>query len=355
MHTMRAVTVQPGIANSLRLEEFWVPAPERGSVLIRGLVLGVCGTDREIVADEYGAPPPGHKRLIIGHESLGRVVEAPREAAISPGDIVVGIVRRPDPIPCANCSAGEWDMCSNGQYTEHGIKALDGFGSEYYRMSPEFVVKVDADLGDLAVLTEPASVVAKAWEHVERIGRRAGWFPRRVLVTGAGPIGLLAALMGRQRDLDVHVLDHATDGPKPGLVRQLGATFHSGSLDDLPRDFDVIVECTGASSLALGVVSHTAPNGIVCLMGVSDPGSREAIDVGELNRSIVLGNRVVFGSVNANRRHYEAAGRALVDAPRDWLGCLITRRVAMADFAQAFEKRKHDIKTIIDLGGSAEH
>ena len=75
-------------------------------------------------------------------------------------------------------------MCRNGQYTEHGIKALDGFGSEYYRLGADFVVRADQSLGLLGVLTEPTSVVAKAWDHTERIGRRAHWEPRRVLVTG---------------------------------------------------------------------------------------------------------------------------------------------------------------------------
>jgi glucose 1-dehydrogenase len=350
MRTMRALTVQPGVADSLQLDEFWVPGPERGSVLVRAIALGICGTDREIVAAKYGAPPPGHKRLIIGHESLGRVIEAPAGAPIAAGDLVVSIVRRPDAVPCANCAAGEWDMCQNGQYTEHGIRSLDGFGSEFYRMAPDFVVKVDAGLGDLAILAEPTSIVAKAWEHVERIGRRATWTPRTVLITGAGPVGLLAALLGVQRELDVHVLDRVTDGPKPALVSDLGATYHSDGLRELQTDFDVVIECTGSPSLSLAVASNTRPDGIVCLAGVSDPGSSEPIDVGALNRSLVLGNRVVFGSVNANRRHYEAALRALESAPRDWLRRLITRQVPLSDWHRAFERREHDIKNVVDFG-----
>jgi threonine dehydrogenase-like Zn-dependent dehydrogenase len=331
------------------MEEFWVPGVERGALLVRAVALGVCATDRDIVAAKDGAPPPGHKRLIIGHESLGRVVEAPPDEAIAAGDLVVSIVRHPDPVPCANCAADEWDMCQNGDYTEHGIKSLDGFGSEFYRMAPKFVVKVDAVLGDLAVLTEPASVVAKAWEHVDRIGRRAVWTPRKVLVTGAGPVGLLAALLGVQRELEVHVLDRATDGPKPALVSDLGASFHNSTLRELPTDFDVVIECTGSSEMALGVVDHAAYDGIVCLLSVSEPGSTESVDIGALNRSLVLGNRVVFGSVNANRRHYDAALRALGAAPREWLRRLITCRVPLSDWRRAFERRKHDIKNVIDF------
>ena len=353
MQTMRALTVQPGVAGSLQLEEFRVPGPERGGVLIRALALGVCGTDREIIAAKYGTAPPGHERLIIGHESLGRVEQAPPASGLTPGDLVIGVVRHPDPVPCENCAAGEWDMCRNGLYTEHGIKALDGFGSEFYRLDPEFVVRVDPSLGMLGVLTEPTSVVAKAWDHTERIGRRAHWSPRRVLVTGAGPVGLLAALLGVQRKLDVHVLDRATDGIKPELVHALGAAYHSGNLADIPGEFDVVMECTGAPSLVFDVACRASPDGIVCLAGVSEVGSVRPIDVGSLNRAIVLGDRVIFGSVNANRRHYEAAIAALVAADRDWLGKLITRRVPLANWSDAFTARPDDVKTVVEFDAAA--
>lgn len=349
MQTMRALTVTPGVADSLQLETFRVPLAERGAVLIRATLLGICGTDREIIAAKYGAPPPGHARLIIGHESLGRVVEARADSGFAEGDLVVGIVRQPDPVPCANCAVDEWDMCRNGKYTEHGIKSLDGFGSEYYRMDPGFVVKVDESLGELGVLTEPASVIAKAWEHIERIGQRASWSPACVLVTGAGPVGLLAALVAIQRKLEVHVLDHNTDGPKPGLVRDLGATYHAGKLGEVRRDFDVVIEGTGASSLVGGVLSHISPNGIICLLGVSEAGATETLDIGKVNADLVLGNRVVFGSVNANRRHYEQAIATLCAANRDWLSRIITRRVPLDRWSEAFEKQLDDVKTVIDF------
>ena len=158
--------------NSVELQEVGEP-PEAGArCSVEALALGVCGTDREIIAGEYGWAPPGSDRLILGHESLGRVVEAPQGCGFATGDLVVGIVRQPDPVPCPACAAGEWDMCRNGQYTEHGIKELHGFGSERWRIEPEFAVKVDPTLGLFGVLLEPTSVVAKAWEHIERIGAR---------------------------------------------------------------------------------------------------------------------------------------------------------------------------------------
>lgn len=347
--SMRALTVQPGTADSLQLEEFRVHGPDHGAVLIRAQLLGVCGTDRELITGEYGEAPPGHSRLIIGHESLGRVEDAPANCGLKAGDLVVPVVRHPDPVPCDNCAAGEWDMCRNGRYTEHGIKARDGFGCDWYRMEPQFVVRIDQSLGMLGVLVEPASVVAKAWEHTERIGQRARWHPRRALVTGAGPVGLLAALLGVQRGLEVHVFDRATDGPKPALVRDLGATYHSGALDSLPGPFDVILECTAAPSLVANVITLTAPDGIVCLAGVSVPGAEREIDIGEIGRSIVLGNRVMFGSVNANCRHYEAAVRALAAADRAWLARLITRRVPIDRYRDAFAPADDDVKTVIEL------
>lgn len=352
MTTMRALTIEPGVPNSLRLEEFTVPAADRGSVLVRAVALGVCGTDREIIAGDYGAPPPGHKRLIIGHESLGRVEDAPAGAAVKPGDLVVGIVRHPDPVPCPNCEAGEWDMCRNGLFTEHGINALDGFGSEYFRIDEQFVIPVPASLGALGVLTEPTSIVAKAWTHIEYIGHRARWEPSRVLVTGAGPVGLLAALIGRQRGLEVHVLDRVTDGAKPALVRDIGATYHDGALTSV-GDFDIVLECTGAPALVLDIVSRTRPDAIVCLTGVSPARAARSVDVGALDRQLVLGDRVLFGSVNANRAHYEAAVRALTAADASWLRRLITRRIPLARWNEAFAPPVDDVKTVVTFDDAA--
>ena len=198
-------------------------------MLVDGLALGICGTDVEIIRGEYGFAPEGAERLVLGHESLGRVRECPDDSGLSPGDLVVGIVRRPDPVPCACCARGEWDFCRNGRYTERGIKELHGYGSERWRIEPEFAVRLDAGLEDVGVLLEPTSVVAKAWEQIERIGGRACFDARRVLVTGAGPIGLLAALLAAQRGYEVHVLDRVTEGPKPELVQRLGGTYHAGS------------------------------------------------------------------------------------------------------------------------------
>ncbi|HEY6984848.1 MAG TPA: glucose 1-dehydrogenase, partial [Rhodanobacteraceae bacterium] len=324
-----------------------------GALLVAIDAIGICGTDREIVDGKYGAAPPGRDRLIIGHESLGHVLEAPNDSGFAAGDRVAGIVRRPDPVPCPHCAIGEWDLCSNGRYTERGIKARDGYAAEVVRLEPEFAVRVDPALGIAGVLTEPASVVAKAWDEIERFASRsAASTMQRVLVTGAGPIGLLAALMGVQRKLDVTVYDHAESGPKPELVRDLGASYRSPSSHPLGDDvFDVILECTGASPVILDMVNRLRPDGILCLTGVSSGGHTIGIDLGSLNREMVLENTLVFGSVNARRAHYDAGADALARAERAWLERLISRRVPLDAWKSAFEKQAADVKVVLEFAG----
>ena len=167
-------------------------------------------------------------------------------------------------------------------------------------------------------------------------------------------LGLLAALMGRQRGLDVHVFDRVTSGPKPALVRDLGAVYHGGTLPPVDRLApDVILECTGASTVVADVLTRSAPSGIVCLAGVSSGGRTIPMDLGDLNRRMVLENDVVFGSVNANRRHYEQAARALAAADREWLRRLITRRVPLARWREAFVKHDDDVKVVVTMDGAA--
>ena len=346
---MKAITTIPGTAGSAQLDDLEAPTAGPGEMLVQGISMGVCGTDHEILDGRYGWLPPGKERLVLGHESLGRVIEAPTESGFSPGDLVVGYVRRPDPVPCIACAVGQWDMCRNGLYVEHGIKALDGFGAQRYVVSADAAIRVPDQLGHLGVLVEPASILAKAWDHIERIGGRAAWAPHRVLVTGAGPVGLLAALFAHQRGHEVHVLDHVTDGPKPGLVADLGATYHSGAAADACPGADVVIECTGVGQLVFDVLTVTAAAGIVCLTGVSSGGRTLSLDAGAINREIVLENDVVFGSVNANATHYRAAVETLARADPAWLGRVITRTVPLADWTSAFERRDDDVKVVIDL------
>jgi threonine dehydrogenase-like Zn-dependent dehydrogenase len=348
---MRALTIVPLTAGSVAVTEVPDPTPAAGDLLVDAIAVGVCGTDKEIAAGEYGWAPPGRERLVLGHESFGRVRTAPEGSGFSAGDLVVGVVRRPDPVPCGACAHGEFDMCRNGRYTERGIKQIDGYASEQWTVEADYAVRLDGRLADVGVLMEPTTVVAKAWEQVERIGARAWFEPAKVLVTGAGPIGLLAALLGTQRGLEVHVLDRVTKGPKPELVHAIGATYHHSDIDAVTERVrpDVVLEATGVPQLVLGAMSGTAAYGITVLTGVSSGGRTLPVDPGGLNRRIVLENDAVVGSVNANLRHYALAADALAAADLGWLGRLVSRRVPLARYAEAFEPQDDDVKVVLDL------
>lgn len=346
---MKALTCVPGQAGSLAVTDEPEPVAGADEMLVDGIAVGVCGTDREIAAGDYGSAPPGEERLVLGHESFGRVREPAGEFAA--GDLVVGVVRRPDPVPCGACAHGQFDMCRNGRYTEHGIKGLHGFASQRWVVEADYAIPLPAALADVGVLLEPTSVLAKAWAQVDAVGGRAWFEPERVLITGAGPIGLLGAMIGVQRGLEVHVLDRVTGGPKPDLVAAIGATYHSTSVEDVAKVAppDVVIEATGASAVVLDAIAATGSYGIVCLTGVSPVGRRVQVDVGALNRELVLQNDVVVGSVNANASHYRAAVTALTDADPAWLERLISRRVPLARATEAFERHDDDVKVVIDL------
>lgn len=346
---MKALTIIPGKPNSASVQDVPEPSPEYGSIRVDALELGICGTDFELISAEYGWAPPGSDRLIIGHESLGRVAEAPANSGFKKGDLVAGIVRRPDPVPCVACAAGEWDMCRNGKYTERGIKEVNGFASERWRIEPDFAIRLDPSLGDVGVLMEPSSVLAKAWDEITRIGERAAWKPKTVLVTGAGPIGLLGALMGAQRGLEVHVLDRVTAGPKPELVKQLGGKYHAGQVSKIGLRPDIILECTGVASVIAETMYQLGNYGILCLAGVSSHGQNIDLDLSTINRSMVLDNQVMFGTVNANRSHWEAAAKSLLKADRNWLNRLISRKEKFSNWEKALQRHPDDIKVVIDF------
>lgn len=343
------MTVRPGQERTADVEEMPDPGAQGDALLVRGRMIGVCGTDREIADGAYGTPPSGEERLIIGHESLGEVVHAPAGSGFAPGDLVVGIVRRPDPVPCPPCAAGEWDMCRNDGFGERGIVRLHGYGSEYWQVEPDFAVPILPRLGELGVLLEPASVLAKAWDQVDKISRRAFFQRGRALVTGAGPIGLMACLLGAQRGYELHCVDLAQGGRKRDLVEDLGARYHPGDTADVDVDVDVVIECTGLGSVGRAAGQKLASGGIMCLTGIMNLDPQFDTDATTLNRNMVLHNQVLFGTVNAGRRHWEQAARALEAADHSWLSGLITRRVPLASWTEALDRQPEDIKVVVDL------
>lgn len=345
---MKAATVVPGKPELSAVTELPDPTPPPGKLLIEGRLVGMCSTDRAVTESSHGALPPGQDRMVLFHESIGRVLHAPAISGFDAGDYVTGVCRRPDPEPCGACAAGQWDFCRNGRYTECGIKELDGFGAQLWTIEPRFAIRIDPALGELGVLTEPASIVAKAWEQIELIGQRAYHEPRHVLVTGAGPIGLLGALLAVQRGFEVHVLDQVTEGPKPELVRDLGAIYHT-ALDELPVRPDIVLESTGSGDLVFETLRRTARNAITALTGISGHDGTVPVPAGAVNDHLVLDNGVVVGSVTANLRHYKQAVHALSQADPAWLARLITRRVPLDSWTDIFERRSDDIKIAVEL------
>jgi threonine dehydrogenase-like Zn-dependent dehydrogenase len=343
---MKAITVEPKKPGTVRYEDIPEPDVREGSVLVEAIAASVCGTDIEIAEGKYGWAPPGKTRLVLGHESLGRVIDPGLNSSFKKGDLVSGLVRRPDPVPCPNCAVGESDMCRNGQYTERGIKEIHGFMSERWRIEPEYAIKVDPTLGILGVLLEPTTVIIKALEQVLAVGQRAFWEPKTLLVTGAGPIGLLAAAVASLSGIEVHVLDRVETGLKPDLVRAHGATYHTGSVLDLGFEPDVIVECTGVGSVIAESIQKVGAGGVVCLTGVGAGGiaPRATADIAA---AAVLKNNVVVGSVNANKRHWYKASDRLGRLDQAWLSRLITRYEKPENFKQALERKPDDIKVVI--------
>jgi len=356
---MQAVTVTPGQRDSLRVLEIPDVQSADGDVVVRVLQGGLCGTDAEITSGLYGEAPPGSPYLVLGHENLGVVESAPAGSALSAGDLVVSTVRRPCPERCLPCRSGENDMCLTGHYRERGIQALHGFMSERYVEDPRYVVPVPSGLRPVAVLVEPMTVAQKTLEQTFRIQGRTSWAPRQAVVLGAGPVGILAAAAMRIRGLEVTVVSREPEGSaRDALLQEAGIRYSSTTstpIVDLPRRLgaiDIVLEATGAAALIAPAMSLLGRNGVCVLASVTEVGHKWEIDLGAWNRQMVLGNRLVFGTVNAGRRHFETAVHDLVVAEErrpGWMGRLITRRLPFTEAARALVRAPEDIKTVLDF------
>jgi threonine dehydrogenase-like Zn-dependent dehydrogenase len=356
---MRAVTVTPGQRDSLRVLDIPDVQPAGGDVVVKVLQGGLCGTDAEITSGLYGEAPPGDAYLVLGHENLGVIESAPPGSSLSAGDLVVSTVRRPCPERCLPCRSGENDMCLTGHYLERGIQALHGFMSERYVEDPRYVVHVPSSLRAIAVLVEPMTVAQKALEQTFRIQGRMSWAPRQAVVLGAGPVGILAAAAMRIRGLEVTVVSREAEGSsRDTLLRDAGIGYVSTMrtpVGDLRRRLgaiDLVLEATGAAAVIASAMGILGRDGVCVLASVTEVGHKSEIDLGEWNREMVLGNRLVFGTVNAGRRHFEAAVRDLAAAEErlpGWMGRLITRRLPFTEAARALVREPADIKTVLDF------
>ena len=348
MAPVKAVTVIPGVPESLRLRDADKPKPGNGQVLLRPIRVGICGTDKEIIEGKYGKAPPGSQYLILGHEALAVVEELGGGVDnVSVGDVVVPTVRRP-----VNCNLPV-DYCPMGHYVEHGIWGLHGHAAKYSVTDAKYLVKVPKELVDVAVLTEPLSVVEKGIDVAMSIGRaRFDWKPTNALILGAGPIGLLSTMVLRLMGLStVTVATRPPDSLKARLVRDLGGTYVDAALTSVEGSFDIVVEATGSPQIMVDGLRHLAPNGVMVLLGVYPPGGSIS-NLGDLMTDSVLNNKVIVGSVNAGIRHFEMGLRHMADAKDrfgDWLSRLITKRATLDNYQEAYSWTHEDVKTVLEI------
>ena len=350
---MKAIGVFPGKPGSVHLANLSQPSvndiPNGRGVLVKVLRVGVDGTDKEINAAEYGAAPPGYDFLVIGHEGFGQVeAVGPNVAEVKPGDYVVATVRRPG--QSIYDLIGTNDMTTDDTYFERGISLRHGFLTEYYVDDAEFIVKVPQGLKHVGVLLEPMTVVEKGIHQAYEIQRRLKvWRPRKAAVMGAGTIGLLATLVLRLRGLDVTTFGrNAKPYLNSNLIEELGARYISTKdtpIVDAAKQygpFDVIFEATGNSSVVFDSMQALGKNGVLVLSSVTGGNNMIQVPADRINLEFVLGNKVMVGTVNANREYFDSGVGDMAQAEAEypgWLNRLLTDPVRGLDnYGELFNK-----------------
>src|SRR2546425_191968 len=359
---MRALAVIPRKPGTSVVREVPDPVPNDDEVVVDVVRVGLCGTDAEIDRGEYGLAPPGSDFLILGHESFGRVSRPARRAngkmaQLSESAAVVASVRRPD--GCPNCSRGEADMCLWGKYTERGIEGLHGFCAECYAERPEYLFPVPEEIADVAVLLEPLTISEQGWRHVTFAQRRMTvGEPRRALVTGAGPVGILAAVLLPLRGLDVTVVERTEKPERRSLLAKIGASYAATSVTSLDEvvgpngHIDVILEATGSAQVAFAAMDLGGPNGVLILTSVTGGTRSLEVPADEINRRLVLSNAIVLGTVNANAADFRQGLADLSAGERRWPGfllSLITRRVPLERATEALRHDPAQIKQVVEI------
>ncbi|MGH7949703.1 MAG: glucose 1-dehydrogenase [Candidatus Binataceae bacterium] len=367
---MKAVAVGPG-KREVRVVDVEHPKLAKPTdVMLRMLEVGVCGTDREICAFEYGTPPDGNDYLIIGHESLGEVIEAGAAVeGLKKGDLIVTTVRRPCPYDyCVSCTTNRADFCYTGSFTERGINRRHGFMAEFVVDDQANMNKVPRKLRDVAVLVEPLTIAEKAIEQIWDVQTRLPWacphsanmgqgHCHSALVLGAGPVGLLGAMALAYNGFNTFVYSREKEpNPKADIVKSIGATYISA--EDVPVDalakkignIDVVYEATGASALSFKVIEQLGTNGIFVFTGVPGRKAPIQVDTDLIMRRLVLQNQVVFGSVNASRANFRNAIRDLAMFNDQWpeaVRALITGRHPVEAHRELLVGAQKGIKNVI--------
>jgi glucose 1-dehydrogenase len=357
---MRAIVVKPGEKDSIHMRDMPDPRLAPDLVAVRMLRAGLCGTDAEINEGRYGKAPDGEEFLILGHENFGVVEEVGKNVkGFRAGDLVVSTVRRPCG-HCYTCAHGENDMCLSGDYQERGILRRHGFMADYYVESPQWLNKIPKAAQDIGVLLEPMSIVEKGIDQAFRLQKRLLWQPKTALVLGAGPVGLLATAVLRARGLDTHVVGREPPNDvRAQLAAKIGATYHSvaeKTLFDVQKEMppvDLAIEATGAASVVFTAMQILGRNGVLCLLSVTGGLKTADEPIEEINQLLVLGNQVVFGSVNANPRHFANGIKDFATIEKKWPGVLkqvITNRLPWGEYRVWFGQRGVGIKTTLEIG-----
>jgi threonine dehydrogenase-like Zn-dependent dehydrogenase len=360
--TMREIVLPRG-AHAPQLRRAHRPARAgAGAALARTLITGIDGTDEEVLAGGHGKMPAGQDHMVLGHECLAEVVEAPEESGLALGDRVVPLVRH----GCGACDvcASAPDMCPDDSYREHGIKELDGFMREAWTDDASTLVKAPRELGDVAVLTEPLSIAVKAIDEALQMQRRIPWFRgfrgQRALVAGTGSLGILAALLLLDDGMEVTAMDLSPDdAAAPALLRRVGAKRHVNAkeerIEDVARDegaFDLILEATGSAKVVFEVLPTLAGNGALAMLGVPSEKPPFAVEASEIMRNMVLRNQLAFGSVNSGKGHFRQAMEELGRLHERWpdeLAQVLSHRYAPEQAREAFEAHGPEIvKKFID-------
>lgn len=354
---MHAIAVEPPEPGVRRVER---PAPEAGpgDLVVRTLEVGVDGTDLEIARGEYGTPPEGEALLTLGHEALGVVERAPSGSALRAGDLVNPTVRRGCGI-CTPCKSGQSDFCFTGLFKERGIRGLHGFMASRFVEAEEYLVPVDPDLREVAVLTEPTSIAVKAVHQVLKIQERMPWREvptleeKQALVAGSGSLGLLASFLLRYLGAEVITMDRSPDTTQRAqLLEAIGAHhLNAREVDPLVvaedvHGFDIILEATGAPQVPFHLASALATNGIMILLGVPGKPFRVEVDATGLMKDMVLENQVLFGCVNSNAGHFREAHeylRGFLERYPQELRRTISHRRPWEAFEEAFREQDKDV------------
>jgi len=366
---MKAVAVIPATREVKLVDQETPRVTAPTHVKLRMLDVGVCGTDREICAFQYGTPPGGSAHLVIGHESLGEVVEVgPAVSRLKPGDLVVPMVRRPCPHDdCVACRAGRQDFCFTGDFSERGIKNLHGFMTELVVDHDRYMHVVPRTLRDVAVLVEPLTIAEKALIQVDQVQQRLPWACEfepgkrqtchRAVVIGAGPVGLLGAMALVSRGFDTSVYSRElAPNPKADLVASIGAHYFSAQDTSLERlaeqvgNIDLVYEATGASAIAFQMMKVLGTNGIFVFTGVPGRKAPIEVDTDVIMRNLVLKNQVVFGTVNAGHEAFEAAIRDVTLFQQRWpaaVRSLITGRYPVEAYRDLLLGPARGIKNVL--------